>query len=62
LNIRFLEDVWLGEEPVTAQYPSLYNIVERKKVTVANFFASVPLNIGFRRNLKEHKWDRWPST
>jgi hypothetical protein len=50
-SIRFLEDTWLGETPLAAQYPSLYNIVRHKDQTVANTFASVPLNIEFRRSL-----------
>jgi hypothetical protein len=29
-TIRFWEDTWLGESPLAIQYPSLYNIVQRK--------------------------------
>ena len=29
---RFWEDTWLGDEPFSSQYPSLYNIVQRKEV------------------------------
>jgi hypothetical protein len=42
-----------------AQYPSLYNIVRHKDQTVAHTFASVPINIEFRRSLVGGRWDRW---
>jgi hypothetical protein len=35
-EIRFQKDTWLGNKPLAEQYPSLYNIVHRKQVTVAN--------------------------
>jgi hypothetical protein len=44
---RFWEDVWLGEQPLAQQYPSLYNIVRRKNVLVADVLTGVPLNIEF---------------
>ena len=31
----FWEDTWLGEMPLALQYPSLYNIVQRKEDYVA---------------------------
>jgi hypothetical protein len=30
LETRFWEDSWLGNEPLSIQYPSLYNIVQKK--------------------------------
>ena len=30
ISKRFWEDTWLGETPLAIQYPSLYNIVQRK--------------------------------
>uniref|UniRef100_A0A453NIE3 Uncharacterized protein n=1 Tax=Aegilops tauschii subsp. strangulata TaxID=200361 RepID=A0A453NIE3_AEGTS len=53
---RFLEDTWLGETPLAIQYPSLYNIVQRKDVYVAVVLQSVPLNIQFRRSLVGERW------
>ena len=35
------------------QYPTLYNIVHRKQVTVANVFSEI------RRSLTGNKWDKW---
>jgi hypothetical protein len=34
-NTRVWEDTWLGETPLSQQYSSLYNIVQRKNVTIA---------------------------
>jgi hypothetical protein len=50
-SIKFWEDTWLGDRPLVSQYPSLYNIVRHKDQTVAHSFASVPINIEFRRSL-----------
>jgi hypothetical protein len=30
-DIRFWEDTWLGETPLSSQYPSLYNLVSHKQ-------------------------------
>lgn len=40
-------------------YPSLFHIVQNKNVSVAMAFATVPLNIRFRRNLTGANWTRW---
>jgi hypothetical protein len=58
-SIRFWEDTWLGDRPMAAQYPSLYNIVLHKDQVVAHTLASVPLNIEFKRSLVGGHWDRW---
>jgi hypothetical protein len=31
-SVRFWEDIWLGDTSLANQYPSLYNIVQRKNV------------------------------
>jgi hypothetical protein len=54
---RFLEDAWLGNLPLAAQYSSLYNIVTHKNVKVANVLSNLPLNIRFRRVLRYDRWD-----
>uniref|UniRef100_A0A452YDR5 Reverse transcriptase zinc-binding domain-containing protein n=1 Tax=Aegilops tauschii subsp. strangulata TaxID=200361 RepID=A0A452YDR5_AEGTS len=41
---RFWEDTWLGETPLAIQYPSLYNIVQRRDAYVATVLQSNPLN------------------
>jgi hypothetical protein len=33
---RFWVDVWLGEQPLAQQYPSLCNIVQQKNVLIAD--------------------------
>jgi hypothetical protein len=58
-SARFWEDTWLGNRPLADQYPSLYSIVRNKNVTVAATITTTPLNIGFRRSLTGHRWDRW---
>jgi hypothetical protein len=59
LSTRFWEDTWLGDKPLAEEYPSLYNIVHHKNVTVAHVCGVGQLNIGFRRTLSGNKWDRW---
>jgi hypothetical protein len=41
------------------QYPSLYNIVQRKNVLVSTVLDQSPINICFRRYLDEHTWSLW---
>ena len=55
---RFWEDTWLGDTPLQSQYPSLYNIFQRKNVSVHKVLSNAPpLNSGFRRALIGDKWD-----
>ena len=59
-NVRFWEDVWLGDKPLCKQYPSLYGITQRKQVSVSSVMSHAPPpNIGFRRALTGNKWERW---
>ena len=60
-QVRFWEDVWLGDTPLANQYPSLYNIVHHKNLKVAHVLAQTPLNISFRRVLSGNKWTAWLS-
>jgi hypothetical protein len=48
MDTRFWEDTWLGDKPLSQQYPSLYSIVQWKQVLVANVLSHIPLNISFR--------------
>ena len=36
---RFWEDCWLGEVPLAAQYPTLYNVTRHKNILVADALA-----------------------
>jgi hypothetical protein len=56
---RFWEDLWLGKDPLMLKYPSLYRIVRRKNVSVAQVLSTIPLNVSFRRALVGDNWDRW---
>jgi hypothetical protein len=58
-GVRFWEDIWLGKKTLASQYPQLYNIVHHKHDTAAAVMSSIPLNIGFRRQLVGNKWDQW---
>jgi hypothetical protein len=49
----------LGKIPLSQQYPSLYNIVQRKQVSVANIMSRRPLNLGFRQALTGPGGDGW---
>uniref|UniRef100_A0A453IXL8 Reverse transcriptase zinc-binding domain-containing protein n=1 Tax=Aegilops tauschii subsp. strangulata TaxID=200361 RepID=A0A453IXL8_AEGTS len=57
MSTRFWEDTWLGKTPLAIQYPSLYNIVQRKEDYVGTILQSVPLNIQFRRSLVGERWN-----
>jgi hypothetical protein len=56
-SVRFWEDVWLGDTPLAQQYPSLFNLAQRKNVLVADVLRHVPLNISFRRFLSRNRWN-----
>jgi hypothetical protein len=58
-NTRFWEGTWLGNRPLAAQYPSLYNIVRNKSVTVASTLASAPLNRGFMHSFSGGILNTW---
>jgi hypothetical protein len=58
-DTRFWEDVWLGDTPLSSQYPALYIIVRHKHVRVADVLSNIPLNIGFRRVLRDNNWESW---
>jgi hypothetical protein len=55
VDTRFLEDTWLGNSPLATQYPSLYNIVQRKQVSVAHVMSQMPVNIGFCQTLSGNR-------
>jgi hypothetical protein len=46
-DTRFSKDRWLGYKSLANQYPSLYNIVHQKQVSVANVLSHNPLNVTF---------------
>jgi hypothetical protein len=50
-QVRFWEDVWLGDKPFREVYPNLYRIVRRKNDTVVNVMGTIPLNVSYRRSL-----------
>ena len=56
---RFWEDPWMGNMTLAAQYPTLYNIVRHKNVSVAHVVDSPHPNLQFRRLLTGQLWDVW---
>jgi hypothetical protein len=56
---RFWEDLWLGKEPLSVKYPTLYNLVRKKNMSVAQVLGTTPLNVSFRRALVGVNWDNW---
>jgi hypothetical protein len=56
---RFWEDLWIGKEPLMVKYPTLYNLVRKKNMTVAQVLSTTPLNVSFRRALEGVNWDNW---
>ena len=59
-TVRFWEDVWLGDKSLQVQYPSLYNITNRKNVSVHDVLSNAPpLNMSFRRSLSGDTWVAW---
>ena len=50
-QIRFWEDVWLGNRYLREQYPQLYNIVRKKQDTVAEVMSLGTPNLSWRRDL-----------
>jgi hypothetical protein len=59
VQTHFCEDTWLGNNPLAAQYPSLYHIVQHKQVLVAHVLSHTPLNISFRQALTENRGSIW---
>lgn len=56
---RFGEDLWIGNKPLMEKYPSLYNIVRKKHVTVAKVLSTSPLGVSFRRALTGNNLAKW---
>ena len=58
-QIRFWEDMWLGQTTLQQKFPSLYSIASNKNITVANVLGTVPINLYFRRTLLGHNRTQW---
>ena len=50
-QVRFWEDMWLGNRSLREQYPQLYNIVRKKQDTVAELLCTQTPNLSWHRNL-----------
>ena len=58
-EIRFWEDIWLGNATLRDQYPALYNIVRHKGDTLAMVMQESPPNVAFRRDLIGPRLASW---
>ena len=58
-QVRFWEDIWLGNSPLREQYPELYNIVRKKQDTVAEVLRTPSANLSWRRDLIGSKLVMW---
>jgi hypothetical protein len=61
LQIHFWEDSWLGNSPLSEQYPVLYSIVRRKSDTIAVVMATSPPDVTFRCDLIGPRLQSWNS-
>jgi hypothetical protein len=63
-QVRFWEDSWITPHPFKTLFPSLYNIVRKKSVSVRTVLSMTPLNVAFRRSLMgsicKHGTMSWP--
>jgi hypothetical protein len=46
-EIRFWEDIWLGDTTLIVQYPNMFHIVRRKSAMAAEILSARPLNVSF---------------
>jgi len=58
-QVRFWEDIWLGNSPLREQYPELYNIVIKNQDTVAEVLRTPSANLSWRRDLIGSKLVMW---
>jgi hypothetical protein len=58
-QVRFWEDSWIAPHPLKTIFPSLYNIVRKKSVSVQTVLSTIPLNVAFRRSLMGHNLQAW---
>ena len=55
-RVRFWEDLWLGDQPLCAQYPDLYRVIPLNNLTILVVLGSSPLstlNLNFPCNLTD---------
>jgi hypothetical protein len=58
-EIRFWEDIWLGNATLREQYPELYSIVCHKGDTIAKVLETSPSSVAFRRDLSGQRLVAW---
>jgi hypothetical protein len=58
-QVRFWEDSWIRSRPLKLIFPTLYNIVRRKNVSISSVLSMTPLNVAFRRSLMGANLQSW---
>lgn len=58
-NIKFWEDVWLGNSSLAIQYWELYRIVNEKTATIGDLWDSENLKCTFRRSVHNRLFSLW---
>ena len=58
-QVRFWEDIWLGNRSLRDKYPQLYNIVRKKQDTVADVLSTQISNLSWHRDLFGNKLAMW---
>jgi hypothetical protein len=60
-QIRFWEDMWLGNSTLKEKYPNLYNIARRRNPTMSYVLNTTPFNMSFQRALVGYNLRSWNS-
>jgi hypothetical protein len=60
-QVRFWEDTWLDGTSLRDQYPSLFNIVRHKSITIAEAMSAFPPIFSWRRQLFGASLAEWLS-
>jgi hypothetical protein len=58
-QVRFWEDSWIRSRLLKLIFPTLYNIVRRKNVSVSSVLSTTPLNVAFGRSLMGANLQSW---
>ncbi|KAG2606881.1 hypothetical protein PVAP13_4NG221821 [Panicum virgatum] len=60
-NVRFLEDVWLGNVPLKLKYPEIYGKCRDKQATVSDCWDNGNWGFDFTRTFRFHDRGSWES-
>jgi hypothetical protein len=55
----FWNDKWIGDKPLKAAHPTLFNIVMNKNAPVASVLSTIPVYVCFRCTLADENFEKW---